>query len=284
MTGPSTAILKPAAAQRTAPSHLYKDFSRLLADCGHDTDRLGQTYEGLISDYYRATLKPGQVAVDVGAHAGIHLWDLARQVGPKGQVFAFEPLPRLYAGLVKRIFSGGMTHVVPLCVALSDREEEAEFQIVNDAPGLSGLKGDGLGRELEGKTEILSLRTLTLDQILGTRRDVSFIKIDAEGADFNVIRGAAALMKASHPAIAFEFGHQRAANQFGFTQDMFFGFFKSQNYDLFFLNGQPYTPEAWDAHPPCWYLLAIHKQDRQSTAILGRNFKARLETMSQTAA
>jgi len=48
-------------------------------------------YELMLEQIYRAALRPGDIAVDIGAHEGRHTLPMARAVGPSGSVFAFEP-------------------------------------------------------------------------------------------------------------------------------------------------------------------------------------------------
>src|SRR4051812_25889815 len=74
----------------------------------------------------RKHLRPGDTVYDVGANYGMHTLLMARCVGPKGKVFAFEPVPAIRAELEKNIQLNGFRHVTVQTQALDNYSGQAE--------------------------------------------------------------------------------------------------------------------------------------------------------------
>jgi FkbM family methyltransferase len=134
---------------------------------------------------FRATVSPGSVALDVGANVGAYSVLLGQWVGGSGRVYAFEPAPPAFRGLVRHIAINSQGGVVtPVAAAVADRDGTADL-IVADTAGESRL-ADGAGR---GRT--VNVPTVTIDSFCAREgRQPSFIKIDVEGSELAVLRGA----------------------------------------------------------------------------------------------
>lgn len=149
----------------------------------------------------------GRVAIDVGAHAGNWTQNLARRVGPNGVVLAYEALPHYGRALAlsTRLLRARNVHV--RVVAVGDRE------------GLVALRWRSAANErLTGKTHIepgvknspgiIEVRMATLDRDLEVRgihpTDVAFVKIDVEGAELEVLKGATNLLSQGRPVFYME--------------------------------------------------------------------------------
>lgn len=143
-------------------------------------------------------LRPHHRCVDVGAHGGAVLADIVR-LAPHGRHVAFEPLPELAAAL-----AGRYPQVEVRQIALSDRAGARDFVHMVDNPGWSGF----VARPTPGGTtsERLSVETAALDDVLGPDATVDFLKIDVEGAELEVLRGARATLARSDPVVVFEHG------------------------------------------------------------------------------
>jgi FkbM family methyltransferase len=134
---------------------------------------------------FRAAVTPGMIALDIGANVGAYTVLLARWVGTAGRVYAFEPSAPAFRGLVRHISLNVQDDVArPLAVAVSDREGSGNLMVAATA-GESRLAGG-----LETGNAV-TVPVTTIDSFCA-RQGVrpSFIKIDVEGEELAVLRGA----------------------------------------------------------------------------------------------
>lgn len=152
-------------------------------------------------------IRPGTVAVDVGAHFGTYSVAMARLVGKQGQVVSIEPIEE-DALLLERGARSLRLPITVLRCALSSSEGEAELRI----PLLDGSQKTALST-LEAATqsgdpgglELRTVRTRTLDDILSiVEHPVSFLKIDVEGHELDVLTGAERTLREHRPNILIE--------------------------------------------------------------------------------
>lgn len=161
--------------------------------------------------------------IDVGCHEGSVLRELLRH-SPRGTHYAFEPLPDFAAGL-RRDF-GQRANVRLHEVALSDADGTATFQHVVTNPGYSGLRQRRYDRPDETVREI-SVRTARLDDLVPRDQAIDFVKIDVEGAELQVLRGAVATLLRTRPTIVFEHG-PGAADCYGTRPEQVFDLLTEQ--------------------------------------------------------
>ncbi len=160
-------------------------------------------YDGLTEIIIEKALQPGAVCIDVGAHEGIILKQMIKSA-PKGQFFAFEPLPHLYKALVKKFRK---PNIKIFDCALRYTVGESTLNYVITAPGYCGLKKRRYDNPNEEDTQI-TVKTELLDNILSNENagPVSLIKIDVEGAEYFVMKGGQERIKKDKPIIIFEHG------------------------------------------------------------------------------
>jgi FkbM family methyltransferase len=167
-----------------------------------------EEYEAL-----RVHTQPGTVAIDVGANVGAYALLFGFWVGPVGKVFAFEPAPDALAGLRGHVAINGLEdRVFPQQMAVSHCEGSVAFTASGHDGGNRIVAGGG-------GAETVSVRCTTLDAFCRTRQVVpSTIKIDAEGAELDVLRGAREIIRAAGPALGlFVEMHPRLWPAFGVT-------------------------------------------------------------------
>lgn len=156
---------------------------------------------------YRRLLRPGSVAVDIGANSGAHTLPLAQAVGEGGRVLAYEPTASAYERLLRNIALNPplAARVVPRQVMLMD---------ASDRPLPSGLPSSWpltpsdhahpLHRGVATATE--GARVMTLDASIaesGVAR-LDLIKLDVDGYEFEVLAGAKETLRRFRPFIIFE--------------------------------------------------------------------------------
>lgn len=223
----------------------------------------GDMLEDIINGLYAARLRPGDLAVDGGAHIGLHTLGMARHVSPGGRVIAVEALTRLATGmLARRINEGGFADTVVVeNVALGAEPGQAIFHDVSQAPGYSGLRArDDLPGNLSETIHEVSVKVEPLDALVARNalpgKKVSFIKLDLEGGEFDCLRGARRTLEKDRPLVVFEHGQAKAAALYGYTKDGFFDFFDSVGYTLTTLLQEPMTRETWGTGQSVWYMVA----------------------------
>lgn len=149
--------------------------------------------------------------IDIGCHTGDLLIPILK-FAPSGHHYAFEPIPRLADRLRRRF-----PKVNVIQTALSDVEEEATFYYDIASPALSSLNLSNCN-DSKNLIEPITVRTQRLDDILTADFKVSLIKIDVEGAELQVFRGAIRTLKTCKPYIIFEHGRNNSDSS-GNTSD-----------------------------------------------------------------
>ncbi len=157
-------------------------------------------YDRLTETIMQRVLKEDSNCIDIGCHKG-EILDLMLKYSPKGQHFAFEPIPDLYNQLKENYKN--KANVYPY--ALSDKAGKSTFQYVKNAPAYSGIKKRRYDIEKPDIEEI-EVELKTLDEVIPENIKIDFIKIDVEGAEFGVLKGGKQLLKKSLPVIVFESG------------------------------------------------------------------------------
>lgn len=173
----------------------------------------------------------GTVTIDVGANCGLYTRELARM---SQCVHAFEPSHDMATLLRKTAAANVCIHEL----ALSDREGDAALFIpTNDSGLVHGLASIEPQPGLSEKEGIVtSVQTVRLDEAV--QDDVAFIKIDVEGHELNVLRGATSLIERSQPVflVEAEDRHRSAATA------SVFEFFRSCEYSGFFVDDGDVLP------------------------------------------
>jgi FkbM family methyltransferase len=150
-----------------------------------------------------AVMRADANGVDVGAHVGDVL-DVMLRVAPNGQHVAFEARASAAETLRMR-FPRAVVHAA----AVSDVSGTADFTIVDNMPVLSGLAPREWPHN-ELQRTVVQVPTVRLDDVLTERVDV--LKIDVEGAEAAVLRGAHRVLSEHRPCVLLEHGGTVAGN------------------------------------------------------------------------
>jgi FkbM family methyltransferase len=161
----------------------------------------GPGYEEAEAAALRASVRPETVAIDAGAHAGLITTVLADAVGPDGRVWSIEPGAETAKRLRHAVELSGHANVEVIEAAASDEEGELRLSVGRD-PALTQVVGEAAGR---------TVPAVTLDAVWSARGEpeVSVVKIDVEGAELSVLRGAAQLLERWHPTLLLEANGER---------------------------------------------------------------------------
>ena len=173
-----------------------------------------------------ARLSPAAVCVDVGCHKGKFLNEM-RRAAPRGRFFAFEPIPYLFDLLAAK-YERDKRVELHNC-ALSRVPGRAKFFVNLRDMGLSGLNKREARMGADALTEV-EVEIRTLDEVVG-EAPVSFLKIDVEGAELDVLAGGRRMIERTRPVVLFEFG-LGGAEYFGVGADEMHAFFSGLGYRL----------------------------------------------------
>jgi FkbM family methyltransferase len=176
-------------------------------------------YEPLELELALRLLQPGSTFVDVGANIGCYSIALAAAIRPGGRVLAIEASPRLQPYLERNIVMNGLHTIEIVALAAGEREGTTAF---HEAPSHSFGMGS-IAPQFNSRP--LQLPMSTLDRILQERavERVDLMKVDVEGFELGVFRGARRALTGAHPpAVLFEFldwAEERAGLRVGAAQE-----------------------------------------------------------------
>lgn len=184
-----------------------------------------------------ALLRPGDTCIDVGAHGGSFLQEIVR-LAPDGHHMAFEPIADLAADLARR-FPG----VDVRNAAASDRTGETTFTYVPEAPGYSGIRPRSY--PIAVRPETITVEMLAIDDVFPGEETLRLLKIDVEGGELLVLRGAEKTLRRCRPTIFFEHG-RGAFDHYGESHLALFDLLASIGYRLLDLDGNVHDRAAFD--------------------------------------
>jgi FkbM family methyltransferase len=197
------------SARKTAFS-FYKIIEKIFAGSAINK------YDYETVEVIKKTLTKKSNWIDIGAHKGHILRELL-SVAPNGSSFAFEPIPYLY----KRLQSKYGKKVKVFDTALSDQKGEKTFTLFVDRPAFSGF--NKRSAENDYVTQSLAVQVDRLDNIIDPSINIDIIKIDVEGAEMEVLKGAERIIKSSKPIVLFEFG-MGGADVYNTTPEMIYDY------------------------------------------------------------
>jgi FkbM family methyltransferase len=153
--------------------------------------------------YVIGSLRPGDCAVDIGAHRGGYLYWMQRQVTGTGRVLAFEPQAQLAAYLKDVKERLGLSQVTVERMALSDRAGEAVLHVPSGGPACGATLEEDL---VQGKDDVQTVPVCTLDEYLQRAGGLRprLIKCDAEGHELRIFHGATRTLDEARPRLVFE--------------------------------------------------------------------------------
>jgi FkbM family methyltransferase len=168
-------------------------------------------HEPKLTAALRGLLRPGMVLVDVGANIGYFALLAARCVSPGGKVIALEPFPESYRLLQKNVKANGFGNVVTLQVAAGVAAGHAALYVYERA------NWNSLGPPRAGVIGAVPVRVEPLDVVLSGEERVDVVRMDVEGAEYDVLLGARGILARDLPYLVIEV-HRRLLGEGGYRR------------------------------------------------------------------
>jgi len=178
----------------------YKNAIRSILNLLHLDLTKNLEYDRLTKSIMKQEIRPSFNCIDIGCHKGEMLEILIR-LAPKGQHYAFEPLPFMFEDLKKNFKNKAKFY----SCALAAKNGHSTFQYVKNAPAYSGIKKRRYDIE-NPEIEEIKVELKKLDDVISPDTKIDFVKIDVEGAELGVLQGGKELLKNNKPLVIFECG------------------------------------------------------------------------------
>jgi FkbM family methyltransferase len=186
------------------------------------------------------------VVIDVGAHYGLYTLLASRLVGNQGIVLAFEPHPYNYKRLLINLRLNKIKNVKTFNLALGDFKGQTKLYLFSNSGGHSTTPEVLSASSFDG---YINVKVNTIDTIirkLGIEK-VSLIKIDAEGAELNILKGARESIQTHGPKLTIaSYHYSNEAIEIKEWLETNFPFFKvkiEKHHSSNFLYAEPYGKE-----------------------------------------
>jgi len=185
----------------------------------------------------RRHLRPGDIACDIGANKGSFIYWLSRWVG-HGRVVAFEPQPDLARDLANTCRAIGLGNVTVEAKAVYSHSGRHDlFLPEGHQPGAS-LMREAVAAE---SVATVSVPLVTLDEYFDPGDNIALLKIDVEGAELGVFKGAERILRQHAPLLVFECENRHLAP--GNVRDVFC-YLEGLGYRGSFISGGQVLPLA----------------------------------------
>lgn len=150
-------------------------------------------------------VRPGDTCIDIGANLGYYTRDLSRLTGPRGKVYAVEPVPPILTVLRRNVAHNANVEVLPFALG----EGQREVRMANDTPSSDGYFGTGRNFVAEGASPqavAFEARMRRGSQLFAGLERIDFIKCDVEGYELAVMRDLRPLLEKHLPTVLIETG------------------------------------------------------------------------------
>ena len=205
---------------------------KIKLDVSRDVDKhfYWGEFEIEIIEFLRTLLKRSSVFFDIGANIGIYSLLASKNILAGGKIFAFEPADWAYNRLTENIRINAVKNIETLKLAVSDFTGSNQFYVCED-DAYNSL----ISTPMKQVQKVIKINSIRLDDfcLKNNIKDIDILKIDVEGADFLVLKGAKNILRSDHsPIIICEF-NRSITNGIKSSQDEFVFFMKELSYRFF---------------------------------------------------
>lgn len=192
------------------------------------------SYEPYEKEIFKKLIRVGDIVLDVGAHIGYHTLTMARLVGDKGKVIAFEPDPINFAILEKNIAANKYSNITAIKKGIAESTKNSNrdfyFPLNNNSGSLIEDKKYPRGSSI--KIDTVSLDDF-INNYLGDR--VDFIKVDVDGGEHFVIQGMHSTLKKDSLVVLMEYNTD-VIKKSGYDPEQDFALLQSNGFKIYSLH------------------------------------------------
>jgi len=239
--GAGAGIAPFGEAEKVQRSHAVICLERLIDK--YDGRGESLNWEYMLRLGYETFLDSESVAIDVGGHCGLHSEILINDIKVRNLIIV-EPVPKLAQGL--RSMFADTPQVKVLENALSSEGGTSCFIINHNVLSESGLCERVYGKKTTAdQLEEITVKVVRLDDITADLDRLDYIKIDAEGAEIDIVKGGRETLSNLRPICSVEFGAGGYA-AYGYTQDDLYNEATNLEYTIFDIFGNAMNSlEVW---------------------------------------
>ncbi len=187
---------------------------------------------------FRTFMKPGSVVFDVGANIGQYSLLASKLVGEGGQVYAFEPSPDVLNKLQENIKLNSAENIEVVAKAVTAKSGRMQFYTASEQgnQGVGSLLPAEAYRAHTRSADSIDVEALTLDDFCEDRgiERVDFLKIDVEGFDLEVLKGAGKLMERNPDLVVFSEVEPLNLSQVDTTIEDFYRFTETHGFQAWY--------------------------------------------------
>ena len=229
-----------------------------------DGDIQAGTFETAELQFTQRFLQPGMTVLDIGANCGLYTLLAAHCVGSSGRVFAFEPSPRERKRLRTHLWLNRCTNARIVPCALGSHTSQADLYVVQGAQtGCNSLRTPRVAEPVA----LMRVEIRTLDDFLEREKlpAVDFIKMDVEGGELEVLKGAAKLFQGPRlPVLLLEVSDLRTA-AWNYKAKEILDFLQERGYAFFSVSaGGALVPASYSEDYLDTNLVALPQRARQT--------------------
>jgi FkbM family methyltransferase len=158
-----------------------------------------QAYERDVASAIDRFCKSGSTVLDIGANVGAHSLRMAKQIGEKGRVFAFEPTSYAYKKLLRNISLNACTHVYPVQIALSDTNMRRQLINFRSSWRINNT-------QVAQEPSMVDFARLEDWWRANAEGRFEIVKLDVDGNEFPILKGGLRLIEEFSPLILMEVG------------------------------------------------------------------------------
>jgi len=177
---------------------------KIILDLSKDVDSnfYFDDFENKTINYFSKVVKKGMTVFDIGANIGIYTLIASQNIKQNGRVYSFEPAEWSYNRLQQNINLSKYNNIIINKFGISDFTGEIKFHICED----DAYNSIG-NRPMKDVISVKTIKVFSLDDyvILNKIGRIDIIKVDTEGAEYLVFKGAEKTLMKHSPTIFFEY-------------------------------------------------------------------------------